>query len=226
LADIITLDGPAGAGKSSVGSRVAATLGWLFVDTGLFYRVVTLQAQRQGVPLDDEAALGRLSAELDVRLVPADGPPHVSLAGENVTPHLRGPAIDRVVSMVAASPAVRAALVGPQRAAVGPHAAVVAGRDIGTVIFPDAPLKVYLDATLSERARRRRAELSHVDGAPSFDSVVGDLERRDRLDSSRAAAPLVCPPDAVRIDTDELPLEAVVERVLALWRQRAAGSRR
>jgi len=225
---IIALDGPAGSGKSTVGSQVAARLGWLFVDTGIFYRVAALLALRRGIPLTDEAAVGELVRGIRVEFsdAPADGPggPRVIVDGDDVTEALRDPSVDRTVSLVAALPTVRLALVGPQRAAVGSRPAVVAGRDIGTVIFPDAALKIYLDASAEERARRRRAQRAGGSGAADLGAVLREIEERDRIDSTRAVAPLKAASDAVYVSTDGLPVEAVVERVLREWRARARES--
>jgi len=221
---IITLDGPAGAGKSTVGARLAARQGWLFVDTGLFYRVVALLALRRGIRLDDEDALSRLARSVRVEFEAGssgDGPgPRVVVDGEDVTSALRDAAVDRSVSLVAALPGVRAALIEPQRAAVRGRPAVVAGRDIGTIIFPDAALKVYLDASPAERARRRAAQLAASGAGPDPAAVLRDLQRRDDIDSSRATAPLAVPDGATCLMTDGSTVEEVVEQILALWRSR------
>jgi cytidylate kinase len=150
----------------------------------------------------------------------------VLLDGRDVTWAIRAPAVDAVVSRVAAVPEVRAALVEPQRRAAGNGPAVVVGRDIGTVIFPDAALKVYLDASLAERARRRAADL-RARGLPAGEAeVLRDLTKRDQLDSERACAPLALPADGVVISTDGLSIDEVVDRVLALWREREGGNGR
>jgi cytidylate kinase len=228
LRQIIALDGPAGAGKSTVGVRLAARLGWLFVDTGVFYRVLTHEALQHGVSPSDEPALVDLARGLRIRLVDQSSEGGSGLAvwvdGSEVTAALRTPAVEGVVSPVAALPRVRAALMEPQRAAVGEHAAVVAGRDIGTVIFPDAGLKVYLDASPSERARRRRAQLAAAGESISSQRVLEDLERRDRRDSTRAEAPLAVAADAVSLCTDGLSADDVVVRILDLWSARAQSA--
>ena len=222
---IIALDGPAGAGKSAVGALLAARLGWLFVDTGVFYRALTWVAIQRGIAADDEIRLAKLARGLDVHIrAPSvtDGRAlDILVGGEDVTMALRAPAVDHAVSVVAALPAVRRALSEPQRAAVGEREAVVAGRDIGTIIFPDAGLKVFLDASAVERARRRRAQLAEQGVAVGVDNVLAALVRRDTLDSSRASAPLAIAADAERLATDGLLVEEVVARIEALWRRRA-----
>jgi cytidylate kinase len=228
LRQIIALDGPAGAGKSTVGVRLAARLGWLFVDTGVFYRVLTHQALQHGVSPSDEPALVDLAHGLQIQLVAesSDGGSGLGVwvNGAEVTVALRASAVEGAVSSVAALPRVRAALIEPQRAAVGEQAAVVAGRDIGTVIFPDAGLKIYLDASPTERARRRQAQLAADGESLSSRRVLEDLERRDRRDSTRADAPLAVAPDALRLCTDGLRAEDVVTRILDLWYVRAPSA--
>ena len=225
--EIIAIDGPAAAGKTTVGRRLAARLGWRFLDTGLVYRALTWLAHQHGVPADDTPGLLRLVPLLDLRA----GAPHeaksattVWIGGQEVTDALRDPAIDADVSLVARQPAIRAALVALQRRAVGDGPAVVAGRDIGTVIFPDARLKIYLDASPEERARRRAAELASRGASASLEAERAAILRRDALDSQRTAAPLTVAPDAVRIVTDGLTAEQVVERILTLWAQRQSTS--
>jgi cytidylate kinase len=228
LRQIIALDGPAGAGKSAVGGRLAAHLGWLFVDTGIFYRVLTHQALQRGVSTADEPALVELVRELQIQLVAhsSDGGNGlgVRVNGADVTGALRAPPVDAEVSVVAALSQVRAALIEPQRSAVGEQAAVVAGRDIGTVIFPDAGLKIYLDASPAERARRRRAQLEAEGESLSSRRVLEDLERRDRRDSTRADAPLALAADALPLCTDGLSVDDVVAQIMELWYARAKNA--
>jgi CMP/dCMP kinase len=212
---VVAIDGPAGAGKSSVARRVAALLGFAYLDTGAMYRAVTHAALERGVALGDGSALAALARGLDLALA-ADG--RVSLAGRDVTAHLRTERVNAGVSLVAAVPEVRAVMVGHQRRFARENGRIVAeGRDIGTVVFPDAAAKVYLDARPEERARRRQAEVaSHDPGAaPTLSAVREGLERRDRLDSTRAVAPLARAPDAWVLDTTDLTLDQVVSRVLA-----------
>lgn len=221
---VLAIDGPSAAGKTTVGKLVARRLGWAMLDTGLLYRAVTLAAVRAGVPPDDEQQLARLVAEVDIQVKPPtrqDGrTADVLLDGEDITGQLRQPEVDAAVSAVSAHGAVRRAMVALQRQVVDQHDTVVVGRDIGTVVFPDAPLKIYLDASEGERARRRQHDLAAQGIQMSLDEVQRDLERRDAYDSSRALAPLRPAPDALVLPTDGLAVEDVVERVLALVRER------
>jgi cytidylate kinase len=225
---IIALDGPAAAGKTTVGQRLAERLGWVFFDTGILYRAVTWLAQQKGFGSADARALADLAASMDVRVTAssvADGRDvDVIVDGVDATWRLRTEAVDRAVSAVAAVPEVRTALLPAQRRAVEGHSAVVSGRDIGTVVFPDARLKVYLDASTAERARRRAGQLAAQGSAPATTEVASDLARRDRLDSERAAAPLVAAPDAVHLPTDGLTVDDVVARIVELWRARGGGA--
>jgi CMP/dCMP kinase len=226
---VIAIDGPAAVGKTTVGRRVAERLGWTFLDSGVLYRALAWLAGEHGLAPDDEARLADLARDLEVRVrrpSVADGRDADVILGEHdVTWNIRTPAVDSTVSLVAALPGVRAALVPAQRRAAASAHAVVVGRDIGTVIFPDAPLKVYLDAAPEERARRRAADLK-VRGVPAERAaVLADLQRRDALDAGRAHAPLAIASDAVRVNTDGRTVDEVVEMVVRLWQGRAAGQR-
>ena len=224
---VIAIDGPAAVGKTTVGRRLANRLGWTFLDTGVLYRALAWQAAKEGVPPDDEQRLAAMARDLDVQVSRpsvADGrDADVWLAGHDVTWRLRAPAVDATVSIVAALPAVREALVPAQRRAAAHGPAVVVGRDIGTVIFPDAALKVFLNAGAEVRARRRALDRAARGTASELPGILADLQRRDALDSGRAHAPLAVPPDAVLLDTDRRDADEVVEAVLALWRARRAG---
>jgi cytidylate kinase len=213
---VIALDGPAASGKSTVGVGVARALGLLYFDTGLLYRAVTWLALERGVPPGDAEALARLVAGLDLRVVPAgDGQPRVLADGGDVTACLNRPEVDATISQVSAHPAVRAALRAAQRAVVQPPGVVMAGRDIGTVIVPEAPLKVWLSASPEERARRRAAQTGE-----DYPAVLERMRRRDRLDGARAVAPMVPAADAVEVSTDGLRPERVIDQIVALARQR------
>jgi cytidylate kinase len=219
---IVAIDGPAGAGKSTVSRAVAARLGFALVDTGAIYRSVALAADRAGVAFDDDRRLGELLAELDIRFEPPppDNPTagqHVFLGGADVSQEIRTPAMSLGASTVSARPVVRAALLALQRrlASSPDHrGAVLEGRDIGTVVFPDADLKFFLTATVECRARRRFEEL-RANGEPvTFAEVLADQEQRDRRDSERDVAPLKPAEDALQVDSSGMPIEQVVDRLV------------
>jgi cytidylate kinase len=218
-AQIIAIDGPAASGKSAVGTRVAAHLGYRFVDTGAMYRALTWLALRRGVDVDDATALGALAAAARVEVKDAPGslePTVVFTDGEDATPHLRDAAVDANVSFVSRVPAVRVALVGIQRALAAAGAVVMAGRDIGTVVLPDADLKIYLDASVAVRAVRRALQLRDAGLAADTAELQAELERRDGIDSTRAASPLTVAADAVIIHTDGMSVDTVVSRIVEL----------
>ena len=214
----VTIDGPAAAGKSTVGAEVANQLSGIFFDTGLLYRAATLAALRHGAALDDGAALAAIAAgmRVEVRQPSVDDGRHsdVLLAGEDVTRCLRASDIDRSVSQVSAHPAVRAALLEPQRRIGRSGVVVMVGRDIGTTVMPDAELKVYLDASQEERARRRHAQPGASDAGASYAEVLADIRRRDASDAGRVASPLRAAPDAIVINTDGRPVDEVVTRIV------------
>lgn len=221
MAIVVAIDGPAGAGKSSVAANVARQAGLALVDTGAIYRTVTLQARRNGIPVDNGEALGKVASELGIRFRFADGKNRVFLVNgeglEDVTEAIRDPDISANASKVSAHPQVRAALLELQRelGRVG-EGAVLEGRDIGSVVFPDADVKVFLTASAKERARRRALELSDSGAAEPFDKVLRDIRARDKQDSEREVAPLTQPDDAELIDSSDLTSVEVVERILAL----------
>lgn len=226
---MIAIDGPAASGKSTVGRMVADALGFLYLDTGVLYRALTWKALEQGVEDGDDAALAELAMSLAVeigRASVADGRQEdILVDGQDVSLAIRSPAVDAHVSAVSAHPSVRTALVDVQRRVAHSPGTVVVGRDIGTVIFPDATLKVYLVANPAERARRRLAQRG-LAGADRLDVELEDVLRRDRLDSSREAAPLRRASDAVELDTTGITPEEVVARILALYRGRERQSSR
>jgi cytidylate kinase len=224
---IVAIDGPAGAGKSSASRLVAARLGFALVDTGAIYRAVALAASRRGIAFDDDAGLAAVLPGLDLRFEPAPGGgQRLLLGGEDVSQAIRTPAMSLGASAVSARAVVRAGLLDLQRRlAMAPEnrGAVLEGRDIGTVVFPDADAKFFLVASAEERARRRHAELRAKGDASTYDEVLKDQLRRDRDDSSRAIAPLRPAEDAVVIDTSGLALADVVERLASeVERRRAA----
>ncbi len=213
---VIAIDGPAGSGKSTVARALAAALGLQYLDTGAMYRAVTFAVLRSGGdPGDpDTAAATARSVELDIGL------DRVLVDGFDATLEIRGPEVTRAVSAVAANPAVRRELVARQREwARQRGGGVLEGRDIGTVVFPDAELKVYLTADPAERARRRAKEVTDLD----YETVAADLARRDALDSNREVDPLMEAGDAVVVDTTGLDIEGVVTSVLALLKENTDG---
>ena len=216
---VIAIDGPVASGTTTGGKALARRLGYAFVDTGVYYRAATIAALDAGTPLDDEAALARLSEGLEVRL--GGGSESVSLGDRDITSRLRAPEVDAAVSAVARVAGVRRAMVAQQRAIAKGGDVIMVGRDIGTNVLPDAA-KVYLDASPEERARRRFEELAGTDEARSEAEVLGNLELRDAIDSGRADSPLRVADDALHVLTDGLAVEVVVERVLAALRMEEA----
>ncbi|MEN3026156.1 MAG: (d)CMP kinase [Chlorobiota bacterium] len=216
---IIAIDGPAGAGKSTTARRVAELLGYFYVDTGAMYRAVTLAALRSGIPLTEES-LQSLLPRVQIELRPSEQGQRTLLNGEDVTEQLRLPEITRWVSLVSSFPSVRRFLVELQRRLGEGGGVVMDGRDIGTVVFPNADVKVYLTASLDVRARRRLRELQAQGIAATESEVAEELARRDMLDSQRQDSPLMQAADAVVIDTSGLTIEEQTERVLELVRQR------
>lgn len=213
---VIAVDGPSGSGKGTVAARVAAVLGFHYLDSGALYRLVALAAARQGVPLDREAALARVAEGMGV----AFGEGRVTLEGEDVAAALRDEAVGVGASQVAAHPSVRQALLERQRGFRRPPGLVADGRDMGSIVFPDAALKVFLTADLSTRAERRYKQLMEKGMYAKMPDVVEELRRRDERDSMRPVAPLRHYPDAVFLDTTGLSVDAAVDRVLAWWREK------
>lgn len=222
---VVALDGPASSGKSTVGAAAARALGYRFCDTGLLYRALTWLALERGVHPDDEAGLLALVPELQLVEDGTGRFARVVVGGRDVTDLVREERVDRVVSEVARRPAVRAALLERQREIAAGGRIIMAGRDIGTVVLPDADLKLYLDASVEERARRRAAERGIAPGSPQGEAILADLRRRDAIDSGRAVAPLRIAPDAVVLRTDGRRFEETVEEVVAAIRAaEAAGA--
>lgn len=221
---IIAIDGPAASGKSTVAKAVARRLGMHYLDTGAMYRAVAWLALERGVPTDDAEQLAALAFAHPVTFAYEDSstlPTGVFIADRDVTTAIRQPEVDAAVSAVASVPEVRAAMVSQQRRLAGECDTVVEGRDIGTVVFPDAGVKLFLTASADERARRRRIDLVGAGHDVATNEVRERLERRDHADSTRAASPLDIAEDAERLDTTGLSIEEVVERIAIL-----AGERR
>ena len=213
----IALDGPAASGKSTIGGLLAARLGYLYFDTGVMYRAVTWAALQLGIDISDESSVTLVAQRLDIQVAPPtadDGRQYTVYAdGEDITWAIRTPDVNRNVSPVSAYSGVRTAMTDQQRriARLGP--VVMVGRDIGTVVLPDAELKIYLDATPQARARRRQKEMSARGDESDYDLLLQQMIRRDRIDSTRALAPLCPADDAIIIDTTRLSIDQVLDRI-------------
>ncbi|MGQ0838482.1 (d)CMP kinase [Actinokineospora sp.] len=225
LRGVVALDGPSGTGKSTVARRLAATLRSGYLDTGAMYRAITLAVLRDGVDPADGAAVLRVAEQAELHIGTDPNHADVRLAGEDVAAEIRGRKVTLAVSAVSAVPRVRELLVARQRQLISEARAriggiVVEGRDIGTVVVPDAGLKVYLTASADARASRRTKQDSREGRTSTVDATLADVERRDRLDSTRAASPLRPAVDAVEIDTTDLDIRAVLDRLLDIVRDR------
>jgi cytidylate kinase len=223
IVKIIAIDGPAASGKSTVGKKVADALGYLFFDTGVMYRAVTWAALARELPIADEAALTRLAEMVDIDVKPPSKDDSRSydvwLDGEDATWEIRRPEVDANVSQVSAYPGVRRALSAQQRRIGLRGHVVMVGRDIGTVVLPESDLKIYLDASVEERARRRFEELLQRGEPADLEAITQALRKRDRFDSTRLIAPLRAASDAVIIHSDNLSFDQVVEKILSIIRQ-------
>ena len=213
---VIAIDGPSGAGKGTVARTVAERLGYTHIDTGAMYRAVAWKALEEGVPLDSDALVATLAGR--ARYQQHDG--RITIDGHDVTRAIRTPEIDKAAASVARLPQVRAELVRQQREMGGGGAVVMEGRDIGTVVFPAADLKLYIDATAEERARRRANDPAHTGSQSNIAMVRTDMAARDQSDSTRKVAPLLRADDAIYIDTTSMPIADVVEQVLVLVRKK------
>lgn len=218
--NIIAIDGPAASGKSTLGLRLAHALGYLFFDTGVMYRAVTWLALNRGVNINEESAVATLAEKTPIDVAPASTPDgracDVLVEGKDITWETRAREVEAHVSVVAAYPGVRRALSAQQRRIGLRGKIVMVGRDIGTVVLPEADLKIYLDATAQQRATRRYHEILLRGGAAEYDEILAKVIERDRIDSTRDVAPLRAADDAVTIDSDLMDADEVFEKALAL----------
>ncbi|MDE2338947.1 MAG: (d)CMP kinase [Gammaproteobacteria bacterium] len=218
---VVTVDGPSGSGKGTVSRAVARRVGWHLLDSGALYRLVALAGIEHKLAADDVDGHARLAGAMQVRFGTESEGERVLLEGRDVTAAIRTETLGQGASRVAAWPPVRAALLGRQRAFVEAPGLIADGRDMGTVVFPHAPLKIFLTASAEERARRRYNQLKEKGSGASLSALSREIAERDARDSSRAVAPLVPAADAERIDSTELTIEAAVERVIELGRRRS-----
>ena len=214
---IIAIDGPSGAGKGTISRTLSQALGYRHIDTGAMSRAVGWKANHEGVALDDEAAVAALAERAEI--IVEGGV--VAIDGHDVTRAIRTPEIDKVASAVARLPRVREVLVTRQRALAGEGGVVMEGRDIGTVVFPNADVKIYLDASAEERARRRASDTAHTGSQAGQAAVAEAIAARDKSDTTRVVSPLTIAADAIHIDTTHMPIEAVVDHVLAIVRDKS-----
>ncbi len=217
---VIAIDGPAAVGKTTVGRMLAQRMGCLFVDTGVMYRAVTARAIEEGMDMEDEDAVTGLAESIGIRIVGDRGPDsqRVLVDGQDVTDKVRTQSVDRNVSAVSSYEGVRDAMVAQQREMASEGGVVMVGRDIGTVVLPDAGLKIYLTASLHARARRRHTELEAKSSEVALEDTLEDMERRDRIDSEREHSPMKPALDAILVDTSHLTAAQVVDRIVELWR--------
>jgi CMP/dCMP kinase len=220
---IVAIDGPAGAGKSTIARRIAQKLGFLYINSGAIYRAVALWAIRLGIDLNDMYRLEQLAKAAKIELAANHG--RVSLNNEDVTEAIRDPRVSEAASKVSAVPGVRRALLGLQRSMAERNSVVMEGRDIGSVVFPNAQVKIFLDADPHERARRRALEMEETGQHGDVQSVSGELKQRDERDRRRSESPLVQAPDAELIDTTGRSLEEVEQAVLRVLRAKISNGK-
>ena len=220
---IVAIDGPAGAGKSTLAKRIADKLGFVYINSGAMYRAIALWALRLKIPLSDMHRLEQLAKEARITLEPGNG--SVFLNGEDITAAIRNSRISEAASKVSAVPGVRRALLGLQRSMAEQTSVVMEGRDIGSVVFPEAHVKIFLDAEPNERARRRALQLEERGEDTDLQAVAGELQVRDERDRRRSEAPLVQAPDADLVDTTGLSLDQVEHAILRIVRARTSNGK-
>ncbi|MBP6965633.1 MAG: (d)CMP kinase [Armatimonadetes bacterium] len=218
----IAIDGPAGSGKTTIAREVARRLGYKYIDTGAMYRAAAWKSLELGIPLEDEKRIVQMVERMDIRFEVGDGS-RILADGQDVSTAIRTPEVTRLSSPISAIPGVRRRLVALQKKMGGEGGCVMEGRDIGSVVMPHAEVKVFLTASVEERARRRYAEMLHSGMHADLVTLRGEIEERDQRDSTRAHSPLTRVPDAVEIATDGITIEQVVEMVMSLCRERLAG---
>lgn len=221
---IIAIDGPVGSGKSTVARRVAEMLGYTHLDSGAMYRAVGLKALRDGVPLDSPERLATLAGAARIDLAPRDGKLRVLLDGEDVTDAIRAPEVSHAASVVAVVPGVRHPMVAEQRRAGNVGGVVMEGRDIGSVVFPHADLKIFLDASSEVRAGRRQLELEEMGEPREFEKVLAEVRERDRRDREREMSPLVRAADAVVVDNTAMDAEETARVIVLLAKEKAKAA--
>ena len=219
---IIAIDGPSGSGKSTLGQMLARALGLLYIDTGSMYRAVALAVIESTVNASDDVAVGSLAEKIDIDLGGDPDSLQVSLNGRDVSERIRDEDVTHVSSIISTIPAVRRAMVKRQRE-LGQRGAVMNGRDIGTVVFPDADVKFFLDAAIEERAERRLAEEREHNPDATYEQTLADITERDRRDTTRADSPLVAAEDSIRIDSTGMSIEDVFEKMMMIVRERSGA---
>ncbi|MDH5325785.1 MAG: (d)CMP kinase [Gammaproteobacteria bacterium] len=217
---VITIDGPSASGKGTLSALVANALGWTMLDSGALYRLVALGAIKTGVDVENQQELVQLASDLDVQFLVVSGETRIMLSGEDVTAQIRTESCGNMASKVAAIPEVRQALLQRQRAFRLPPGLLADGRDMGTVVFPDAILKIFLTASAEERAKRRHKQLKEQGIDVSLGDLFGEIAERDKRDSSRSSAPLKAAADAVMLDTTHITAEEAAKQIIELYQQR------